>query len=239
MEYLEIDQYRIAYQLSKASANRVSLRFAKQSACLIIECPGGKMTQGIKGFVDRKSNWIVRQYLIQNRILSNRKTFLTRLGTGEVLYQGQWIPYHTLVKSERSIAIRGGQLYLSISAKDQQISPKVMLYSGLYAHAKAFLQQKTLYWAEQTHSSINNIRIKDIVSRWGSCSNKGNINLNWHLIFLPTTLIEYVIIHELMHLREMNHSARFWNHVASYVPDYKQKDKLLDTYRWVIGILND
>ena len=79
--------------------------------------------------------------------------------------------------------------------------------------------------------------MKDLSSKWGSCSSLQNINLNWQLIFLEESLIDYVIIHELMHLREMNHSPRFWNWVGKYYPDYKKARKLLKDRQWLIGIL--
>ncbi|MBX3102987.1 MAG: M48 family metallopeptidase, partial [Bacteroidetes bacterium] len=74
---------------------------------------------------------------------------------------------------------------------------------------------------------------------WGSCSSKRNINLNWHLILMDKAVIDYVIIHELMHLREMNHSARFWAHVSTYFPDYRKAIAILKQEQWKIGLYED
>jgi len=64
--------------------------------------------------------------------------------------------------------------------------------------------------------------IKDQKTRWGSCSKKGNINLNWRLVMAPIDIIDYVVVHELCHLKFMNHSKDFWNLVKSILPNYTE-----------------
>jgi predicted metal-dependent hydrolase len=73
-------------------------------------------------------------------------------------------------------------------------------------------------------NEIKNIRLKYNQSNWGSCSSKGNINLSTRLLFAPQDVIDYVIIHELAHFLEMNHSTRFWKIIAEAMPDYKAKE---------------
>ncbi len=75
--------------------------------------------------------------------------------------------------------------------------------------------------------SYNRIAIKVMRSRWGSCSVKGNLNFNWKLILMPEAVIDYVIIHELTHLKEMNHSKKFWALVAKECPDWRERRKWL------------
>ncbi len=75
--------------------------------------------------------------------------------------------------------------------------------------------------------NIKNVSLKYNTSNWGSCSNVGNINLSTCLLFAPDDVVDYVIIHELAHLLEMNHSPRFWKHVENAMPDYKEKKKWL------------
>ena len=130
-----------------------------------------------------------------------------------------------------------GNLNIYVKEKDIKHGEKAILQSALIARAKVEFPELTRKWANITKSEVKSVRVKNQTTRWGSCSTLHNVNLNWHLIFLPQVLVEYVIIHELMHLREMNHSAAFWNHVATYCPDYNRLDKEVDTYLWVIGIL--
>jgi predicted metal-dependent hydrolase len=75
--------------------------------------------------------------------------------------------------------------------------------------------------------SPNRITIRNTKSRWGSCSKKGNLNFNYRIVFLPPALADYLVVHELCHLGEFNHSPKFWNLVAKAVPDYKKLQKEL------------
>ena len=76
-------------------------------------------------------------------------------------------------------------------------------------------------------NEIKNIRLKYNQSNWGSCSIRGNVNLSTRLLFAPQDVIDYVIIHELAHFKEMNHSPRYWKIVSEAMPDFKEKEKWL------------
>ena len=83
------------------------------------------------------------------------------------------------------------------------------------------------HYAELMGVSYGRITIRNQTTRWGSCSSKGNLNFNCLLMLAPAEVRDYVIVHELCHLREMNHSAKFWSLVAAMLPDYKEKIKWL------------
>lgn len=76
-------------------------------------------------------------------------------------------------------------------------------------------------WAPQIGARYGRVSIKDQKTRWGSCSQKGNLNFNWRLIHAPEAVRDYVVIHELCHLTQMNHSQKFWQEVSRFCPDYK------------------
>lgn len=97
-----------------------------------------------------------------------------------------------------------------------------------YRHAaKEYITKRADYFADQLGVTYNTITIRDQKTRWGSCSSKGNLSFNWRLILAPPKVLDYVVVHELCHRREMNHSPRFWALVESVMPDYKQHRKWL------------
>jgi predicted metal-dependent hydrolase len=95
--------------------------------------------------------------------------------------------------------------------------------------AKHFLPQRLLELAAQHGLAVSRVSIRNQKSRWGSCSRGAHICLNWRLILMPDFVRDYVLIHELMHLKRMDHSPRFWELVAAACPDYAAARRWLRT----------
>lgn len=86
---------------------------------------------------------------------------------------------------------------------------------------EALFHARVSHWAPQLGVSFGRVKVKDQSSRWASCSREGNLNFNWRLTLAPPEVLDYVVIHELAHRLEMNHSRRFWAHVEKLVPDHR------------------
>ncbi|MBX5436796.1 MAG: M48 family metallopeptidase [Alicyclobacillaceae bacterium] len=97
----------------------------------------------------------------------------------------------------------------------------------LRRQARADLEARVAHWSARTGLVPSSIRVRDQRTRWGSCSTQGNLNFNWRLVMAPPAAADYVVVHELCHLREMNHSPRFWRLVESVLPDYRLQRKWL------------
>ena len=93
--------------------------------------------------------------------------------------------------------------------------------------AREVLGARTGYYARKMGVTYGRISIREQKTRWGSCSSVGNLNYNWKLVLMPPGVLDYVVVHELAHRREMNHSAAFWKVVATWMPDYKKYRKWL------------
>jgi predicted metal-dependent hydrolase len=104
-------------------------------------------------------------------------------------------------------------------------------YRKYKEQALALVRDKITQFNEHYKFVFNQISIKNQKSRWGSCSRKGNLNFNYKIALLPEDLVDYIVVHELCHLGEFNHSANFWNLVAETMPDYKEKRARLKRMR--------
>ncbi len=101
----------------------------------------------------------------------------------------------------------------------------------LKQQAGEILKARAAYFARLMGVKYNRIFIKEQKTVWGSCSTKGNLNFNWKLIFTGPDQLEYVVVHELAHLKQMNHSPAFWREVEAVLPDYRERRKKLKAFR--------
>lgn len=99
----------------------------------------------------------------------------------------------------------------------------------LAAEASKYIPERVAYFSKIVGVSYGRITIRNQKTRWGSCSSKGNLNFNCLLMLTPPEVIDYVVVHELCHRKQMNHSKAFWNEVAKVCPEYKTQVKWLRT----------
>lgn len=97
----------------------------------------------------------------------------------------------------------------------------VLARRWLVKKAEEYLPKRLMELAQKLGVRYKKVQVRDVRSRWGSCSSKGTISLNWRLIMAPIDVIDYVLIHELAHIVHPNHSKYFWRYVATFCPDYK------------------
>jgi predicted metal-dependent hydrolase len=128
--------------------------------------------------------------------------------------------------------LEGRSIVLGLTTSDEELHRlKAQTHLLSRTVAQDFLPEITRRVMELNHlyfqKPISSVNLKYNLSNWGSCSSKSNINLSTRLLFAPQDVIDYVIIHELAHLVEMNHSQRFWDLVEKAMPDYREKERWL------------
>lgn len=134
----------------------------------------------------------------------------------------------TASPAEVPIKIREREDALLITGRvDDERACHVALARWLVCQAREHLSRRLQILSLQCQLSYTGVSIRRQQTRWGSCSPAKSISLNARLLFLPPALVDYVLIHELCHLKEMNHSRRFWSMVERYTPDYRALDKAL------------
>ncbi len=156
-----------------------------------------------------------------------------------ILFRGQQV---LIERSEDEVkaGVRLGSE--DIPVRDSAVPGQSSFRLAIEAHLRRLAHQElpirvralaTLHACTVIRVSVRNQR-----TRWGSCSRKGTISLNWRLIQVPDSVRDYIILHELMHLREMNHSARFWNHVASVCPDFRESEAWLKAHPGMLASID-
>lgn len=126
--------------------------------------------------------------------------------------------------------ITDGEFCLALPNPDSDADVRAAIKSVLSARALARIRERLAYYIPRVGRAPGRIAIRDQKSRWGSCSQKGNLNFNWKLIMAPPQALDYVVVHELCHLHEFNHSPRFWALVAAQMPDYEVWKKWLKAH---------
>ena len=106
-------------------------------------------------------------------------------------------------------------------------------YQTLKEEARNIITARVEFFAQQYGVTYGRIAIRDQRTRWGSCSNKKNLNFNFRVAFLPDEFRDYIIVHEICHLKELNHSKRFWELVSQFFPHYTSIHKQLRNYKLI------
>jgi predicted metal-dependent hydrolase len=130
----------------------------------------------------------------------------------------------------------GARLRVGSAAEDATALAQLVV-TWLRDTAQDWFEQRAGHFAPVLDVQVPRIRLSNARTRWGTCHPDGRVLLNWQLIQMPPSLIDYVVVHELAHLREPNHSARFWSWVERVLPDYKERRLMLrrDGYRYLLA----
>jgi predicted metal-dependent hydrolase len=210
-------QYSIIYSERKTLSVIV-----ERDRSVIVRAPKNTSTEVIAKEIEK------RKRLIQKKIEHNQKypfeKQVKEFVAGEsLMYLGK--NYKLNIVDEQIDGVLFDSKFL-ISKENQKQANK--LFKAWYIKsANEIITPKARAIANQIGVKYNNINILDIKYRWGSCTPKDNIHFNWRLIKAPITVIEYIIVHELTHLLESNHTQEFWNRVSAQLPNYDKAKQWL------------
>lgn len=203
------------------SQRRKTVSLEVKQGQLTIRVPEGVQEKSIKQFIAERHAWIARHMAVQ---LSRQQNY--RINT----YKEKCI---SLRGENTPLIVRSGDAKSNVSFADESIhislnqrirrSPEIvadtLLQAWLTEQAKEYLIPRTLELSKHVGLYPSNIDIGNYKTMWGRCSAKGEVTLNWRLIMAEPEAMDYVIIHELCHLQEFNHSPAFWRKVAFYCED--------------------
>lgn len=222
------DTEKIEFAVVKS--RRKSLSIAIQpDGNLLVKAPFFLSDGEILKWVKTKTSWIVRQ---RAKILEQQETNPPKkYVTGEKFwYLGQEYELEVRISVGRvgTVGIVEDKMILFSKTIDEAEVQKI-LTDWFVKQAKVVIPKKVRFWAEQMGEFYGKVTVKNQKKRWGSCSSARNLNFNWRLIMAASEVLDYVVVHELCHLRQMNHSKAFWREVEMVLPDYKVHKKWLES----------
>lgn len=208
-------------------ARRYVLRLTREGAARVTIPRGGSLGFA-REFARKNEAWLRRQLQRKHAEAARPRSWTD--GT-QILLRGETVT----LKVERrgqDLLVRFGDESLVLATPREDLRPEIERH--LWS-----LADKELRWRTEQLAGAHQVEIKRIVvrnqrSRWGSCSPRRTISLNWRLIQAPARVRDYLIVHELMHVREMNHSPRFWRLVEEACPDYGQAEAWLNSHGWLL-----
>lgn len=217
--------------------HRRDTRFGITSKRISLRMPVGVHPDLIRGELAKLQHWVQEQF--RHKPVLKAPFFGKNYQTGDVLKVGkrQYILDVTYAdRSTHTAKLIGDTIAIQLSHKaekhHQVKSIKTLLSRVVAADFFPEIARRVSDWNELSfRQPIKSINLKYNHSNWGSCSSHGNVNLSTRLLFAPDPVQDYVFLHELAHLVEMNHSERFWNLVARYMPDYLEKERWLKENR--------
>jgi predicted metal-dependent hydrolase len=220
------------YILVRSKRRSVALH-VQFDGSLLVRAPLRASKKVIDSFVMSKEKWIEKQ---RQKLIHQISTQQEKLidPYHYILYFGKFYPVEIAEQDEKKVFFDGKKFLIARKNYSQAAS---MIEAWFRHEAQRILFDRVSWYARNHHFKPKKVRITSARTRWGSCSNLGTISFSWRLIMAPPHVVDYVVVHELVHLLEKNHQKSFWAKVALILPDYESRRKWLKIHGG--GIMNN
>lgn len=228
-----LDDRRIAVTITRSKRRRRTMAFAmKDASTLTVTVPLKASLPSIEAVLRKHTGWIRRRLAVFTAA-SPVVAPLVQDG-GCVIYLGR--TYRLSVTHNQGEPqgcrllphrLRVNLHTTGLSPEDMQHEIRLEILLWLKKRARAKFQKRLDFWARRLGVDCRRLVVANAERRWGSCNAENVIRLNWKLMMAPLPVLDYVVVHELCHIRHKNHGSRFWAQVASVMPDYKALRKQL------------
>ena len=236
MESIKYGRTQISYTVRRSKRKKTVAINVASPARVVVLSPLYLSPNSIKDIVRKKAGWIIdkQDYFTELEKLFPDKEFVSG---EEVLISGRAYRLKVLEVMNSHPAdphLVGRRIVVSVN-RDFKNSDKIKyikksLIGWYYSRAEKITRQRARRYEKLLNVSPRELKIKDQKSRWASCSKAGILRFNWRIAMLPISLIDYIIAHELCHLKINNHSPKFWRMVSLVIPDYKERRESLKKY---------
>ena len=219
----------VSYILKRSPRANYARLEVRSETGLTVVIPERYKSAQIPSLLKEKSRWILRKLAEygQAHILSHEKG----IKSGDTIpYLGRDLEVVTEQAHGKADNVKLEQRRLVVSLGSQRSKVNLALEWWYREQAEKLIRKRADELCARLGVKYGRLTIRGVKTRWGSCSHKGNLNFNWKLIMAPEPVVEYVIIHELAHLKEMNHAKRFWELVAELCPGWRDHRRWLKSH---------
>ena len=216
----------IPYQLERRSRKTVGLKINPNG--LIVHAPTRLSQKELERMLLSKADWIVKKLEAQQE--NQLEKFIWKNGASLLLLGNAIELSVRLDPVNRALEYEPGRISVALPTPNDQTSIARKVLQWYKKQALADFKRRIVLLAAKLGVEIPPLLLSSARSRWGSCNSRGEVRLNWRLLQAPPHIINYVVAHELAHLKEMNHSAKFWATVERIYPDYKTAEKELKAW---------
>ena len=215
---------RLTYAIRRSARRKKTVAVTVDpTGGVLLLAPEDFSTDRLDAVVQRKAGWIVRRLrgVGSNGVPPSPREFVS----GEsVMYLGRHYRLKVLPRETGEAKLRGGWLHvLAPAGEGQRDQVRAALVSWLRDHAAERLPERVEMWRSKVGVEMPRVVISDQKRRWGSCDRTGTIRLNWRIIQAPMRLVDYVVVHELVHLRHRGHGRDYWQALGRVMPDYERR----------------
>jgi len=216
LRYIRLGSEIVSYRFRRA--RRRSIGIVIDDDGLRVAAPGHAPIAEIESFIREKAPWVLKK-LAEWRA-APKPPVVNWSDGATIALLGE--PVTIELRAGRSgISLENGRLGIGLAPRGEPAALRKRGISWIKAHALALLGERLALYAASLGVPTPALALSSARRQWGLCRADGKVRLNWRLIHLPLHLVDYVVAHELAHLREMNHSARFWAVVGGLYPDYR------------------
>lgn len=229
MEKVKYGSLDIEYDVKRGKRKKTIAVQVDSASQVIVLAPICLKDEKIREIIKKKANWIIEKQNYHKKIeeLFPPKEFVS----GEqILYQGRKCRLKVVDKKDDfsdNLAISGRKIVATVdpelNADEKKAAIKKAILKWYLSETDQIIRQRTKRYIPILDVMPRKIEIKDQEKRWGSCSSKSVLRFNWRIIMAPISIIDYVVVHELCHLKVKNHSPAFWRLVSLAVPDYRKR----------------
>lgn len=210
---------RIEYTLIQSARANVLFQ-ALPGAGIRVYAPKYLPLRAVDGMVRERAGQLTQMLNdVEARLEADRRAHPVTDGS-PILIEGKRCVLRLHRGARRTGRLAGEEYHLTLPNPESDPDVRAAIRATLSTVALTRIRERLNHYVPRIGRAPGRITIREQKSRWGSCSSKGNLNFNWKLIMAPPQALDYVVIHELCHLYEFNHSPRFWAMVAGQMPDY-------------------